>query len=184
MVSVRYWLWRSGRVVRPFSVLVWIPAGFALAMLLAAAVPFAFGDRSYIVTSGSMAPAVDTGDIVVASSIPASQARVGEIIAFPDPEANEQLIVHRAVAIKPDGKSISFVTQGDANTGRERWRVDAGGEIGRVSYVVPKLGFVAAEIGTPAGRIGLVAVPALLLALLALHRIWFTNGGRLDERPA
>ena len=87
-------------------------------------------------------------------------------------------------AIKPGGKRISFVTQGDANTGREHWRVAADGQLGRVSYVVPKLGFVAAEIGTPAGRIGLVAVPALLLGLMALRRIWFPTGRRLDEHPA
>jgi signal peptidase len=183
-VTLQYWAWRSGQAMRRLSVLAWLPAGFALTMLLAAAIPFAVGDRSYIVTSGSMSPAIETGDVVVASPISPSEARVGEILTFPDPEDNERLLVHRAVAIKPDGKRIAFVTQGDANTGRERWRVAADGQIGRVSHVVPKLGFVAAEIGTPAGRIGLVAIPALLLALMALRRIWFPSGGRLDERPA
>jgi signal peptidase len=172
------------RGMRALTILVWIPAGFGLAMLLAAGLPFLAGDRSYIVTSGSMTPAIDTGDVVVASPIRPSEAEVGEIITFADPEQNSRLLVHRAVAIKPDGKRIAFVTQGDANTGKEHWRVPAGGEIGRLSYVVPKLGFVVAKIGSPAGKIGLVAIPALLLALMALHRIWFNDGERFDERPA
>ncbi|HEY3491865.1 MAG TPA: hypothetical protein VGK43_02865, partial [Solirubrobacterales bacterium] len=60
----------------------------------------------------------------------------------------------------------------DANTTQERWKVAADGKIGTVVYRVPALGFAVAWIGSPAGRIGLIIVPALLLIAMLLARIW------------
>ena len=60
-----------------------------------------------------------------------------------------------------------MVTRGDANDAPERWTVPTGGEIGRVSYHVPKVGYVRAFISTPRrsprrarGRAAAGALPA------------------------
>lgn len=155
---------------------VWTIGAFVLTAMLAAAVPLAVGDRSYVVRSGSMAPAIETGDVVVVEPISPLDAEVGEIVTFHNPEANGDLTSHRAITITRRGDDVRFTTKGDSNTGTEQWRVPIEGEIGKVLYRVPMLGFASVWIQTPAGRVALVIIPALLLAATALARIWGHTG--------
>ena len=138
-------------------------AGFVLAILLSSVVPLAFGDRSLVVRSGSMHPAIDTGDIVAVHPIAPASARIGDIVTF---KSHGKLTSHRVRSIERHGASLSFLTQGDANSGQEHWSVPANGRIGRVMYRVPKLGFVVVQVQTPAGRFVLIILPALLLGVL------------------
>lgn len=150
----------------------WAVGAFVLAVLLSAALPLAFGARSMVVRSGSMTPAIRTGDVVVVRPIAPADAMVGDIVTFKDPDGSERLLVHRVRAIVHHGGRYSFTTQGDANTTREHWSVADNGKIGTVAYRVPLLGFAVSWIGTPAGRVGLIIVPALLLAGSLLVGIW------------
>jgi signal peptidase len=149
-------------------------AAFVLAFLLASALPLAVGDRTFVVRSGSMAPAVDTGDVVVVEPIAPTEASIGDIVTFDD---HGKLTQHRARAIRRNGDHLEFTTQGDANTGREHWQVDADGRIGRVTYRIPKLGFAVVRMQSTPGRLGLILVPALLLTGMLLRRIWRSEPG-------
>ncbi len=159
--------------------LAWAVASFVLAVLLAAALPLALGETSMVVRSGSMTPAIRTGDVVVVRPIAPTEAAIGDIVTFKDPAGSGRLLVHRVRAISQVGDEVEVITKGDANTTQERWKVPADGTIGTVAYRVPALGFAVGWIGSPAGRIGLVIVPALLLGLMLLMRIWRP---RLDPR--
>lgn len=83
----------------------------AVAALLVAAtvVPAAAGWRSYVVLSGSMAPRLWPGDVVVASP---GRPSVHRIVVFGDPLTPGRTLVHRVVAVGPDG---TLTTRGDAN---------------------------------------------------------------------
>lgn len=150
----------------------WAVAAFALAILLSAALPLALGARSMVVRSGSMTPAIRTGDVVVVRPIDPIEARVGDIVTFKDPEGSGRLLVHRVRAISRQGGQVAITTQGDANSTQEHWRVPVDGTIGTVVYRVPLLGFATSWIGSPGGRIGLIIVPGLLLAVSMLVAIW------------
>ena len=150
----------------------WATSAFVLAVLLSTALPPAFGGTSMVVRSGSMTPAIRTGDVVAVRPIAPAEAAVGDIVTFKDPAGSDRLLIHRVRAISRSGEEVEVVTQGDANATQERWTVAAGGTIGTLAYRVPMLGFAVGWIGSPAGRIGLVIVPALLLAALLLGRIW------------
>ena len=63
---------------------------------------------------------------------------------------------------------VAFVTKGDANDVAEEWSVAADGQIGRAVVSVPKVGYLLQWAGTPEGKLGLIALPALLLVLLEL----------------
>jgi signal peptidase len=143
-----------------------------LGLLLAAAAPLAIGDHSYVVRSGSMTPAIETGDVVVVRSIDPLEARVGQIVTFKDPDGSGRLLSHRVRAVHRAGDRVRFVTQGDANSAQERWNVPVAGHIGRVLYRIPKLGYALGWTQGPPGKIGLIVVPALLLAGFGLARIW------------
>jgi signal peptidase I len=150
----------------------WTLGAFVLTVLLSTALPLALGAHSMVVRSGSMTPAIRTGDVVVVRPIAPTEAEVGEIVTFQDPDGSGRLLVHRVRAISRHDGEVSVTTQGDANSTREHWRVPEGGTIGTVVYRVPLFGFVVSWIGTPAAHIGLIVVPALLLAASLLARIW------------
>ena len=151
---------------------VWAGLGLVFALLVAASAPLALGEHSYTVRSGSMAPAIDTGDIVVTQSISPLQARIGDIVTFKDPDGSGRLISHRLRRIRVAAGETRFVTKGDANNTSEHWAVPADGRIGRVAYRLPRLGYALFWVDTPPGRIGLISLPALLLCAFGLMRIW------------
>ena len=156
---------------------LWIGIGFTIGVLLAAVAPLAVGDQPLIVRSASMAPAVDAGDVIVTRPIEPLAARIGDIVTFRDPDGSGRLINHRVRALHRAGNRVEFTTQGDANTAQEHWTVPVGGRIGRDVYRLPMLGYPLVWIQTPAGRIGLIVIPALLLGAFTLARIWRPQPG-------
>lgn len=144
----------------------------ATALALAIALPLAFGARPYTVLTGSMEPAISAGDVVVDERISPLSAEVGDVVTFRDPEDQSRQITHRVVRIRPAGSHLWFVTRGDANNTAERWRIAADGQLGRVLYTIPLIGYAAVLTQTPLGLALLVIVPVLLLALDELLRIW------------
>jgi signal peptidase len=128
--------------------------------------------RSFAVLSGSMTPVLSTGDVVVDEPIGPREVRVGDIVTFADPDHRGRRITHRVRSIHISGARARFVTKGDANDTVERWDMEANGRLGRVVYRVPAVGYVLVHLGDPRAKIALIVVPAALLALLELVRIW------------
>jgi signal peptidase I len=163
---------------------LWIGLGFAFTMLLASALPVAFGGHGLTVRSGSMSPVIETGDVVVTMPVSPLEAHVGDIVTFRDPEGGNKLYTHRVREIERVGPRVEFVTRGDANTTKEHWSIPVDGSLGRVAYRVPRLGYVLAWGGEPLGRIALIAIPALFLCGIALGRIWRSDPDPHPEPPA
>jgi signal peptidase I len=175
--------WRLHRArVRVTAALAWAIGSFVFALLAAAVVPLAFGLHTYAVRSGSMTPTIDTGDLVITRSIPPTEARTGDIVIFRDPEGSGRLISHRVRAIREHQGRSYFVTRGDANNAFERWSVLDSGSIGQVVYRLPKLGYALGRVSSGPGKIGLVVIPALILLVLGLIRIWRPQ--RPGDKPA
>lgn len=149
-------------------------AALAVAGLLVAAIalPLAFGARPHTVLTGSMEPTIDAGDVVIDERISPTEAEVGDVVTFRDPEDQSRLITHRVRSIRRAGSHLWFVTQGDANNTTQHWRIAADGELGRVAYTVPWVGRIAVLTHTPLGLGLLLVVPLLLLGLDELVRIW------------
>ena len=147
-------------------------AGFAIGLVLAAVALYPVGYRPFTVLSGSMEPAIDTGDVVVNSSISPLDARVGDVVTFNDPQNQSRLITHRLRRVRAKGGMVEMVTKGDANNTTERWTVPANGRIGRVEYRVPKVGYALSFVSGKNGKLLLIALPAILLGAYELVRIW------------
>jgi signal peptidase len=151
---------------------VWAAIGVGVGVALAVAGPYVLGGRSFTVMSGSMEPAIHTGDVVVDETIAPRDARIGDVVTFPDPHRGGKLVTHRLRSLRRAGASMSAVTKGDANNTVERWRVPANGTIGRVVYRVPQLGYAMSYVRTPYGRIVLIGIAIAVIAAIALARIW------------
>jgi signal peptidase len=149
-----------------------VAMGFCLAIVVALGVPRLLGYQIFTGLSGSMTPTLEVGDVVVGSRLAPLDARIGDVVTFRSPENQKRLITHRVVSVRAFDGRVAFVTKGDVNTGTERWSVPADGTIARVEYRIPKLGYVANRLGGRFGRFSLIVIPALLLGIYELIRIW------------
>jgi signal peptidase I len=150
----------------------WFAGTLVVCMFLGLFLPTVFGYHSFAVMSGSMEPTIHTGDLVVDKRISPLQARVGDIVTFPDPADHTRLITHRVRAIEVRADRVYFHTKGDANNTVQRWSVPANGTIGRVVVRLYRLGYVLWFLSRPFGRILLIVIPVLALGILEIRRIW------------
>ena len=130
------------------------------------------GFRALVVRSGSMAPAIQSGDVVVTRLVRPSAVEPGDVVTFRDPSRRGDLVTHRVVQVRREGDRLAIVTRGDANTGEERWSIGRDGTVGSAAFRVPGAGHGLAWLRMPAVRTGLLVASALALAALALRRIW------------
>jgi signal peptidase len=162
----------------------WAVAAFCVALLAVVALPNAIGMRSFTDRSGSMEPNIHVGDVVIDKKIHPLDARPGDVVTFSDPSGEKRLITHRVRSLKVTGDVVHVVTKGDANNTVERWTVPADGQIGKVVLRVWKIGYPLVYVHSRYGLIGLVAIPAFLLCLLELKRIWAPRGDVKEESHA
>jgi len=89
---------------------LWFIGGCLVVTLL----PLLFGWRPYVVESGSMAPRIKVGDVILAAPEHDTKKLLGHVTVFHDPEPSRAGTVksHRVVTINPDG---TLTTKGDAN---------------------------------------------------------------------
>ena len=106
-------------------------------MLIWATIPRALGWQPIVITGGSMEPAIERGDIILARPVPTSALVPGAVITFTDPNRPGQLITHRIVSIKPDG---SLETRGDHNGTPDPQSVAVRTVRGRAVLRLPYLG--------------------------------------------
>lgn len=159
----------------------WGLLGAIVGLTLALAGPYVLGGRSFTVMSGSMEPAIATGDVVVDETISPRAAKPGDVVTFPAPDGSKRLITHRLRTISEDRGQVRAETKGDANNTVEHWQVPADGHIGRVVYRVPKVGYALAAVISPGGRVVLLVVVIVALAGLALERIWRAPGQEPEQ---
>jgi signal peptidase I len=109
VVPVRATPWTIGRF---FAGIVAVSVLLSALLLAAIAtlVPLALGWDPVALTSGSMAPAVDAGDVLLAAPHDGYGLGPGSIVVFADPSGHGT-ITHRIVAVNPDG---TYTTKGDA----------------------------------------------------------------------
>jgi len=125
------------------------------------------------VESNSMVPTFYKGDILVLQGTPAERLRMGDIIVF-SPSPSQTPVVHRIVAVNPDG---TFQTKGDNNNGqlpfeKSIWATQIHG---KAIFIIPYLGWL---------KIGLMeyALPNLLWLVLAGGMIVFIYLGNKSYR--
>ena len=127
-------------------------AGFALALM-----PF-FGWQTVVLATGSMAPGLPAGALVVERVVPASELAVGDVVTLT--REGKPPVTHRVIAIAPAAgilPSRELTLQGDANDDPDPR-----------PYVVESAGLVA--FGFPWGGqvIGFLRTPLALVLITVL----------------
>jgi len=142
--------------------------GLGAAILLFLSVgPMVLPFQLFSVLSGSMAPGIPTGSVVVVTRVPAADVKVGDVITF-QPPGRTSFVTHRVQSLDTSTGLAVVTTKGDANAALDPWSLTLRGTGWRYLFSVPAAGYflVAAQSGL--GRLALVLVPGLGLALLYL----------------
>src|SRR3954453_2810851 len=117
---------------RAVAALLWLVLGLGCAAILAFYAARLAGYETFTVLSGSMEPTISTGDLVVDARISVADARVGDVITFPEPHTR-RLITHCLIHRRIARGWAHMRTRGDANNTSESWNIPADGQIGRVA---------------------------------------------------
>lgn len=151
-------------------------AGLALlATLVLLAGPHLLPFETFYVRSGSMAPGIPVGSLVVGTEAQAADLDVGDVIIFERPD-HQSRVVHRIVAVEPTPTGRAFSTQGDANSSPDGWLVPAQGTGLKAVRVYPRLGFMVGWLNNAASRQGAPAAATMIGAVWALIAIWRCEG--------
>lgn len=121
-----------------------------------------FGRAAFTVLSGSMAPTLRTGDLVLAdTSVDETDIVPGDVIVFRAANDPPRLVTHRVTRVLTVGSGRGFVTKGDANPGPDATPVMASAVVGQVTGHVPNLGHMLAA-ATNLRAVALVATSSVL----------------------
>ena len=121
----------------------------------------------YVVSSGSMIPVLNIGDILlVKDGNTFDNLKIGDIIVFNRPEGGDRVIVHRIIDMTDRFGEKIIVTKGDANEGLipgTDFPIREKDYIGTVAYVVPKVGLVLKYLNPPVNYIIIAGIVGVLI---------------------
>lgn len=166
--------WRRAARRASRSVLALVFAAAAALFLFLAVGPRFLGYQTSTMLTGSMAPLINPGDVVVSVKIPTAQLAVGDIITYRIPVDDQRVETHRVVEVtRNPGGAAAIRTKGDANNGADPWTaVITDDSVYTTAAVIPHLGDAIRALRSPAARTALmVGAPVLLLAI-GLSSIW------------
>jgi signal peptidase len=132
-----------------------------------------------VITGSSMQGTYDRGSIVFDKALPVSELEVGDVITYTPPADTgaSGLITHRIVSIHQGERGEWFRTKGDANEKADPWRFELSQPTqARVDFSIPYLGFGIAALSMLPIRMLVIGLPALLIALALVTRLWRQAG--------
>ena len=171
--------------------------GLVLVLVLAVLMilPSLLGFHRYVITSGSMEPAIPTGAVVYDKAVAVADLEVGDVITFvPPPEYDiETPVTHRIVEISAapeDQKEKAtagrmFRTKGDANEARDPWLMVLDQPTqDRVEHHVPYVGYVYQWLSTRWVQLLVIGLPALAIAVVIARALWREAGNAVRRERA
>lgn len=126
----------------------------------------AFGIKPLMFRSGSMAPAIHTGDLAFSRTVDAAQVSKGDIISVVNSSGNR--VTHRMVSAAKSGDARQFTLKGDANKSPDV-EVYTAKKVQRVMVTIPKAGYVVAAASSQIG-IFILGIYVALMLLLVIRR--------------
>ncbi len=143
------------------------------------------------VLSGSMEPAIKTGDAIIVEPLkPEHVIAEGDVITFRAPDAPDMLITHRVIGIVlVNGEPAAYVTKGDNNDAPDLTPVQRSQIVGIQRWRVPFYGYLSEFMRTKTGVISLVIVPGALLIAMEIRKIFQVvmeeeKAKKAEEKPA
>jgi signal peptidase len=161
------------RITKLFKIIYYIFLGLivVVALLLVFSVfPITGNYKIFIVQSGSMAPAIKMGSIVVVK--PAENYKIGEVITFGSYTKLRAPTTHRIYEIKVVNSQPLYITKGDANNAPDPREISKEEIIGKVLFSIPYLGFAVDFAKKPLGFALIIIFPAVVIIIDEIKNIY------------
>ena len=154
--------------IKSFNVFISIILVFAAIGVAMLAFPI-FGNKAFIVRSGSMQPSIDIGSVVIVR--PNTSYKAGDVVAFRSAKNSKTTITHRVSSVENGPSGLYYKTKGDANSTIDGWEVKPSQLIGKMFVVVPYVGKLLIFARTSVGMPILIITPALFVIILEFLNI-------------
>ena len=120
------------------------------------------GYKAYIITTDSMTPSINAGDVIIVKKVQEEKLQVGDVITF---QKQDKVITHRITNIEEqDGKKV-YTTKGDNNNLEDNETIEYANIEGKNVLTIPKLGYI---IHILENQIVFLLIVLILLILLFL----------------
>ena len=146
--------------------------------ILVTAAGFAFGVKPLIFRSGSMSPAIHTGDMAISRTVEASALKRGDVVSVIN--SGGERVTHRLVNAARQGDARQLTLKGDANKKADT-EVYTVTKAERVLFTIPRAGYVVNAAMSPAGLFVLGLYVAAMVALIFRRP---RGGGPDESEPA
>jgi len=117
-------------------------SGYSIAIVLLLFSGLSFGGvvKARIVLTGSMEPAISTGDIIITTPITRKEPKIGDVVAYQAKRFNGDKVAVFSHRIISGDLQSGFVVKGDANKSPDNQKPKAPDILGVVIFVIPFLG--------------------------------------------
>lgn len=149
------------------EVFLTIGALLGVLCIVATIAGIAFGIKPLVFRSGSMSPAIHTGDLAVSRTVDASALKIGDIVSVINSEGSR--VTHRVVNIASQGNARQLTLKGDDNDVADA-QVYTVTKAERVLFDIPKAGYVVDAATSPVGLFVLGAYVTGMLLILFRRR--------------
>lgn len=171
-------------VARAASTVVML--GAVAVFLFLAVGPRVLGYQTSTMLTGSMAPLINPGDVVVSVPKPVSSLKTGDIITYGIPVEDHRVETHRIIEIVRNGDVTTAVrTKGDANNGADPWTAALqGGTVHVHAATIPHLGTAIRALREPVLLQSLMYGAPGVLVTMVLLAIWKKKPSANNSSPA
>jgi signal peptidase len=162
----------AGKVVKGIGVGMLVLA--AVVFLFLAIGPRVFGYQTSTMLTGSMAPLINPGDVVVTVPTPVADIKVGDVITYHIPVEDQRVETHRITEITTtaDG-GFAVQTKGDANNGIDPWIATLQGKtVDKQIATIPHVGNAIRALREPIVMNTLMYGAPAILVIGMLGSIW------------
>lgn len=135
----------------------------------------------YTILTTSMVPTIDAGDIVVTYKNSDNVYNVGDIITFVRDGASTT-ITHRVIEVSELNGQRYYRTQGDHNASADTSLVPASNVVGRVTFRIPKLGYLQQFLVTKVGWITVIVIPCMGIVIYDILKAFKLAYGKTTNK--
>lgn len=133
-----------------------------------------FGYRYYTVLTESMSPKYNVGDVVFVHIENSDNINIGDVITFNPSSNSDAYLTHRVTEKITDylGTGVTcFKTKGDANDSEDSFLIDETRVIGKVTAVIPKIGYIIRFVRLKWYYIAVIAI--MVIVFFKLMKLYF-----------
>ena len=148
--------------------------------------PSLLGYQRFIILTGSMTGTYDRGSIVFDKPVPTASLKVGDPITYNPPSGftSQGRVSHRIYRITRGKDGVrTYQTKGDANKHPDVWHFTLPRATqDEVKFHIPEVGYLFLILSIREFRLIVVGVPAILLGLYELRKLWREGGAEVQRQ--